>query len=100
MSDRKLKLSITLSEGLLRRIDRSMGRSETRSGVIQRWLERAARLEAERELDDATAAYYDSLTRADVAEDDAIARGLSRAARKLAIDEDRPSILRRRRSRG
>jgi hypothetical protein len=44
-------------------------RKTNRSGVIERWLRRAARLEASQELEDDTIAYYESLSPAEVAED-------------------------------
>lgn len=96
MTARKLKISVTLSADLVRRIDQKAGKAGTRSGVIERWLQRAARLEAEREVDEATAAYYESLTADDVAEEEALARSLSRASRKLEVDQP----ARGRRSRG
>ena len=87
MVARKLKVSITLSESLVRRIDRRAAKGETRSGVIERWLLRASRLEVEREIEEATADYYEGLNAGETAEEESLARSLSRAARKLVIDE-------------
>ena len=85
---KKLKLSITLSADLVALIDDDAIRvAGGRSGVIEQWLRRAVAADAERDLDDATAAYYASL-RADALEESAaIARASSAAARRIAYDE-------------
>jgi mRNA-degrading endonuclease toxin of MazEF toxin-antitoxin module len=91
---RKLKLSITLSEDLVARIDREALETGNRSSVVERWLRRAERLEAATELERATIAYYQSLTRGERAEEEAISAASARAARRLQID-DTPSVPRR-----
>src|SRR5687768_13449669 len=94
----KLKVSLTLSADLISVIDRdARQRGSTRSGVIEDWLRRAANANAERELQHATAAYYLSLREGERAEDEALARGLSAAARRVAYDEAMPSRRRGRR---
>jgi metal-responsive CopG/Arc/MetJ family transcriptional regulator len=85
---RKTKVSVTIASDLLEQIDRYGKRSGivNRSGVIERWLRRAARLEAYQELEDDTIAYYESLSPAELAEDDEWARVSSDAFGDLAVD--------------
>jgi metal-responsive CopG/Arc/MetJ family transcriptional regulator len=81
----KLKVSLTLSADLMSLIDRDVRqRRSTRSGVIEDWLRRAAHAAAEREVEHATAAYYLSLLEGERVEDEALARGLSAAARRVS----------------
>jgi hypothetical protein len=61
-------------------------RKTNRSGVIERWLRRAARLEASQELEDDTIAYYESLSPAEAAEDAEWAGVSSDAFADLAVD--------------
>ena len=83
----KVKLSITLSRDLVGRIDRvAAGRGATRSAVVERWLRRAERLEAERELEQATVTYYEGLDAVARTDDEELGRGLSRAARRVRPD--------------
>ena len=92
----KLKVSLTLSADLVALVDRDARRRKaSRSGVIEQWLRRAANAAVEQELADATAAYYRSLREEDRAEDEALARGLSDAARRVSYD-DTPAPRRRR----
>lgn len=86
MTIRRRKVSVTLSEDLVSRIDRHAGKRETRSGVMERWLRRAAFLATKEEIEEATIAYYESLTGEERAEDEALSRSLSRAARRLQVD--------------
>jgi metal-responsive CopG/Arc/MetJ family transcriptional regulator len=83
----KLKLSVTLSEDLVSRLDReSRRRGTTRSATLEGWLRGAARQSAEREIEEATVRYYESLTEGERRDDEQLARGLSRAARRVKID--------------
>ena len=93
----KLKVSVTLSGDLLELVDRDARRlNETRSGVIEQWLRRAAVATAHKELEAATAAYYLSLREAERADDEALARGLSKAARRVSYEKGgRPRRRRR-----
>ena len=61
---RKVKVSISLSEDLLREIDREAARGDgrTRSSVIERWLRQTKRRAAAASLAAETAAYYEALT--------------------------------------
>ena len=61
---RKVKVSISLAEDLLREIDREAARSDrgTRSSVIEAWLRQAKRRAAEARLAAETVAYYRALT--------------------------------------
>ena len=67
---------------LLARIDREAAGAGNRSSVIERWLRRAAADATRREIDEATERYYDRVT-----DDEALSRSLSRAARKLRVDD-------------
>jgi hypothetical protein len=92
----KLKVSLSLSADVLALVDRTARRgNDTRSGVIDRWLRRAATAAAEQELEEATATYYRSLRSDERADDDALSRGLSNAARRVSY-EDAPAPRRRR----
>ena len=85
MTAPKLKVSLTISADLLALVDRdARRRNDTRSGVVDHWLRRAANSAVEAEIDDATAAYYESLRGNERAEDEAIARALSQAAARVS----------------
>ena len=94
----KTKISISLDTEVLEAVDRRARREKTtRSAVMEQWLRSASRqIELER-LEEETAAYYDSLTPAEKADDAEWAEFASRAASELTIDE--PTARRRRRSR-
>jgi hypothetical protein len=93
----KVKVSLTLSRDLLDWIDRAAQETrDARSRVVEQWLRRVAHARAEEDLAARTVAYYRSLDPGD--EDAALSRSLSRAARKLTIDE-RPAPPRQRRAR-
>jgi metal-responsive CopG/Arc/MetJ family transcriptional regulator len=68
---RKVKISISLSEQLVDRIDREAARQpgQSRSGVIEAWLWRASRRAAEAALAAETVAYYEALSEAELTED-------------------------------
>jgi hypothetical protein len=84
----KLKVSLTLSADVVALVDRDARRHDgTRSGVIEQWLRRAASASAQREIEDATAAYYRSLRGAGRDEEEALSKGLSSAARRVSYDE-------------
>lgn len=87
-ASKKLKVSLTLSSDLVALVDRDAAeRGDTRSGVIDSWLRRAASANAASAIHDATVKYYQSLTPEDAAEDDAIARASSRAAKRINYDD-------------
>ncbi len=97
MTAPKMKVSLTISADLLALVDRdARRRSETRSGVVEQWLRRAASASVEREIADATTAYYEALRADERADDEALARGLSKAARRVAYDDAAPPRRRRR----
>ena len=88
MTAAKLKVSVTLSAELVALVDRdARRRKDTRSGVIEQWLRRAANASAEQEVVDATAAYYRSLRGEDRIEDESLSRALSDAARRVSYGE-------------
>lgn len=92
----KLKVSLTLDADLVALVDRdARRRGATRSGVVERWLRRAAVAGAKEELEESTAAYYRSLLAEDREEDEALARASSAAARRLTIDEGSSRRIRR-----
>jgi metal-responsive CopG/Arc/MetJ family transcriptional regulator len=72
----RVKISVSLPSDLVARVDHEVarGHGESRSGVIETWLRRAGRVEAARELEEATIAYYESRSAASQAEDDEWAR--------------------------
>ena len=94
----KLKVSLTLSSDLVALVDRdAKRRRDTRSGVIEKWLRKAATATAKREVEEATAAYYLAL-RAEGHQDEeaTLSRALSSAARKVPYgDEPAPRRGRR-----
>jgi metal-responsive CopG/Arc/MetJ family transcriptional regulator len=96
---RKLKISISLDATLLDAVDRrAAAEKTTRSAVMERWLRSASRQADLQRLEEETAAYYDSLTPTENAEDAEWAALASRSARKLVID-DGPGPARRKPSR-
>jgi metal-responsive CopG/Arc/MetJ family transcriptional regulator len=89
MDTARTKLSITLDPDIVKEIDRAveMRVASSRSAVIEKWLRRASRLDAEARVREATIAYYESLSRAEVADDTALSRASSKAARRIALDD-------------
>ena len=84
----RAKISITVSEDLLARVDREARRRPggNRSAVIEEWLRRGARARAGDVLREETVAYYDSLPPEDRADDEGISRAGGEAAGRLAYD--------------
>lgn len=81
------KVSISLSSQLLAEIDEEARRkAETRSRIIEIWLQLAARRRAARELEEATLRYYQQRSEIQRAEDDEWSELSARAARRLPID--------------
>lgn len=83
MPARKVKLSISLSEDLVERIDREAERApgRSRSAVIEAWLWQASRRAASAKLAAETIAYYETLSEAERTEDE---EWLDFAAEELA----------------
>jgi metal-responsive CopG/Arc/MetJ family transcriptional regulator len=93
---RKTKISISLDAVVLDAVDRRATREKTtRSAIMEQWLRGAAHQAELQRLEEETAAYYDSLTPAEKAEDAALAAASSRAFRKLIIDDPPPKRKRR-----
>jgi hypothetical protein len=67
----KARVTITLSEDVLSKVDRAVDADggASRSSVIEAWLRRAAEQEARVLLDRAIASYYDGLSEAERAEE-------------------------------
>lgn len=88
-TERKAKVSVTLGRDLLDEIDRRVPGGGTRSKIIEEWLRLAAREHARRELDAATAAYYEGRTREQREEDDALVGFSNRAVHERDFDAKR-----------
>ena len=88
MTAARVKISVSLPKDLVATVDREARASpaETRSSVIEQWLRQGASRQAEAQLRDEVIAYYRGLDAEARAEDSAIGRGASRAARRLVID--------------
>jgi len=87
----KLKVSLALSVDLVALVDRDARRhNDTRSGVVERWLRRAASANVEKEIEQATAAYYGSLRAEESLEEAALSNALSSAARRVSYDDRVP----------
>jgi metal-responsive CopG/Arc/MetJ family transcriptional regulator len=96
----KLNVSMTIPADLIELVDRDARRqNDTRSGVVEQWLRRAASAAVEKDIADATAAYYLSLRAHERAEEKALARASSKAARHVSHD-DGARRRRRRQARG
>ena len=88
MESPRVKISVSLPRDLVARIDQAAReQTRSRSRVLEDWLRSGNRRGVERELELATAAYYDSLTPAEDGEDRAVAGALSRAARRLRVGD-------------
>jgi metal-responsive CopG/Arc/MetJ family transcriptional regulator len=88
MSMARVKISVSLPRDLVASIDHAArAEARSRSRVLEAWLRASARQRADRELEAATIAYYESLTPEDRREEDAIGSASSRAARRLRIDD-------------
>lgn len=87
MSIARVKVSVTIPADLVARADSVARRTgETRSGVFEDWLRAGASRAAERSIEEATAAYYESLRGEARDEDEAIAHATTRAARQITYD--------------
>jgi metal-responsive CopG/Arc/MetJ family transcriptional regulator len=95
---RKLKISVSLPADLVAAVDRR-ARSipgDTRSGVVERWLRRGVREQAEADLRDEVIRYYTSRSEKESEQDQELSRALSRAARRIDIDGAPPRPIRKR----
>ena len=91
MQPTRTKISVSLPRDLVARLDRAArSESRSRSRVLEDWLRGASRSSAERELREATIAYYDSLTAEEDGEDRALAAASSSAGQRLRLDEPAP----------
>jgi hypothetical protein len=95
---RKAKASVTLGRDLLAAIDRHVTGGATRSQVIDERLRRSALAQARRDLDAATAAYYEGRTPEPRAEDESLAAFSTRGFGEIDLD-GKPEGRRRRRTR-
>ncbi len=91
---RKAKVSVTLGQDLLAVIDRRARGGATRSQIIEEWLRRSALVEARRDLDAATSAYYEGRTVEQQAEDESLAAFSTRALHGRNLDR-KPRTRRR-----
>ncbi len=96
----RVKVSLSLPAELVAELDREVQvqPGASRSAVAEEWLRRGARQKAEADLRAAVIAYYRELEPTEREEDETLARGLSRAARNLRVDDvRRPSSGKNRR---
>lgn len=95
---RKLKVSVSLSSGVLSRVDEQAKRTRTtRSAVMEEWLQAGEQRAADASLAAEVEAYYRTLGSQERREADAIAAASSKAARTLDVDEKPSKPPRRRR---
>jgi metal-responsive CopG/Arc/MetJ family transcriptional regulator len=87
---RKAKVSVTLDRDLLAAIDRRATRGATRSQVIEQWLRLSVLAQAHRDLEAATAAYYEGRTADQRTEDEALAAFSTRGLGQLDLDRRPP----------
>jgi hypothetical protein len=89
---------VSLPTDLIAAVDRRARTlpNATRSGVMEKWLRRGARLQAEADLQDEVLDYYASLSAEEQSEDQALAHALSRSARRLEFDDKARSSARKR----
>ena len=87
----RVKVSLSLPAALVAEVDREVRvrAGTSRSAVVEEWLRRGARAKAEADLRAAVVAYYHELGPAERLEEQALARSLSREARKLRVDDVR-----------
>jgi metal-responsive CopG/Arc/MetJ family transcriptional regulator len=98
MQTGRSKISVSLPRDLVARIDRAArAEARSRSRVLEAWLQATARENAARDLEQATVAYYATMTSEDRGEDEAIAAASSRASRRLRVDDSPESRSPRRR---
>ncbi len=93
----KVKVSVSLPAELVARVDREVrGRpGASRSAVVEEWLRHGARLKTEDDLRAAVVAYYRELLPEEKAEEEALARALSRAGARLRVDDVRARSTRK-----
>jgi Ribbon-helix-helix protein, copG family len=86
----KARVTITLSQELLSKVDRAALASDgaSRSSVIEEWLRRASEQEARAVLDRAIASYYDGLSQAEREENDSWGRF---STQSFMVRESRPN---------
>jgi metal-responsive CopG/Arc/MetJ family transcriptional regulator len=83
----KTKVSITLAPDVVLQVDRAAKLAgQSRSELIEVWLQKQAEADYDERVRADTIRYYESLTPEDRAEDEAMARASSKAARRLRID--------------
>jgi metal-responsive CopG/Arc/MetJ family transcriptional regulator len=84
----KVKVSISLSNELLDAIDREAKRTaESRSRIIEIWLQLASRRRAARQLEEQTIAYYQNRSPEQREDDEAWGQLSARTAASLQVDE-------------
>ncbi|MBW2462824.1 MAG: ribbon-helix-helix protein, CopG family [Deltaproteobacteria bacterium] len=88
MGAAKAKISITISEDLLDRVDSEVERSDgaSRSSVIEAWLRSASRASAATILREETIRYYEESSAEERLEEEALGRATSKNARRVNYD--------------
>ena len=94
------RVTITLPPELLQRIDEQAKRSkDSRTAVIEAWVRAGAHQALARAIEEDTIAYYKSLTAEERAEDEAMVRAFSDAAKRIDYDGPPPRARRGKRRR-
>jgi metal-responsive CopG/Arc/MetJ family transcriptional regulator len=89
MSEAKARVTITISREVLRLVDRAAdNEQDSRSAIIERWLRQGMRRSAEGAIARETIAYYRSLSDEERIEDEAFAKALGSAARRVLRSSD------------
>ncbi len=88
MGAAKAKISITISEDLLDRVDSEVEQSAgaSRSSVIESWLRSASRTSAAAILREETIRYYEESSADERRKDEALGRATSKNARRVNYD--------------
>jgi hypothetical protein len=81
---KRVRVTVSLPADLVRRLDRKRGKGTPRSRIVERLLEESDKRREASELEAEVDEYYRKWA---TREDDAIAKGAGRAARRLGIDE-------------
>ena len=88
LGNAKSKVSLSLSTDVLDVIDADVkAQGSTRSAIVEQWLRRAATQRAIHQVNEATVAYYKSMSAKDRAEDEAISRAFSKASKRVSYDD-------------
>jgi len=88
---KRVRVTVSLPADLVRRLDRKRGKGTPRSRIVEALLEESDNRRKASELEAEIDEYYRKWA---TEEDDAIAKGSGKAARRLQIDEAAPKVRR------